>query len=202
MTTPFLFVIGDSISMQYGPYLKQYLGDQALYARKGDLEKASNLDPNGRDSETVLVYMRSLIEARNFQADILMVNCGLHDIKRDLTLSNYQIPPEQYRQNLVQLINEFPLFAGKLVWVSTTPVADAIHLARNNEFKRYNADVLEYNQIAQDVMRPAGISTIDLYTFTCQLGSPEQLYEDHVHYREGVRMLQGAYIAGCLAHLL
>lgn len=202
MATPFLFIIGDSISMQYGPYLKQYLGDRALVARKGDLEKASNLDPNGRDSETVLTYLRSLIDARNFQADLLMVNCGLHDIKRSLAEGQLQVSPEQYRQNLIQLVNDSPLFASKFIWVTTTPVADSIHQARNTDFKRFNADVLHYNQIAAEVFQPLGITIIDLYTFTRQLGPIEQLYEDHIHFKEAVRMLQGAYISGCLAHLI
>ncbi len=202
MAIPFLFVIGDSISMHYGPFLKHYLEGSALVARKGDFEKATNMDPNGRDSEVVLDYLRKLIDARNFQADILLVNCGLHDIKRELSGGNYQVPPDQYRRNLTRLVQDFPQFAGKMVWVNTTPVDDALHQARNAEFKRYNADVLYYNSIAQEVLQPVGIETIDLNTFTSLLGAPEQLYEDHVHFREAVRMLQGAYIAGCLAHLI
>ncbi|MEM7108775.1 MAG: hypothetical protein AAF519_11155, partial [Bacteroidota bacterium] len=64
---PKIFVIGDSISIHYGPYLAQYLGTDFQYARKGDNGEAfKNLDipvgANGGDSRMVLDYLRELLQ--------------------------------------------------------------------------------------------------------------------------------------------
>lgn len=188
--------------MQYGPFLRRYLGSRVIVARKGDLEKAEGLDPNGRDSTEVLAYLRGLIAARRFRADLLLLNCGLHDIKRHRITQAYQVDPAQYRANLRALAAESPLLAEKVAWVSTTPVDDRTHNALNTEFSRYNADVLIYNDIARDEMHAASIPIIDLYSFTTSLAEPAQLYADHVHYVEEIQKLQGAFIAGSLALLL
>ncbi len=64
------------------------------------------------------------------------------------------------------------------------------------EFKRYNRDVIAYNHAAGRVMRQANVPIIDLYKFSMSLG--EDIYCDHVHFKEEIRRLQAAFIAGQL----
>lgn len=192
-----LFVIGDSISMQYDPYLKQALLGKIDVLRKGDLPGEENLDANGRDSTEVVRYMETLIE-RQFKTDLLLVNCGLHDLKRLPPVSAYQVAPHLYQENLERIISLFSQIAPSMVWVTTTPVVDAIHNSRNQEFQRFNADVNRYNVIAAAAFLAAGIPVIDLNRFTARLEDQPGLYEDHVHYQESIRMLHGNYIAGCI----
>lgn len=45
-------------------------------------------------------------------------------------------------------------------------------------------------------MADAGVPTVDLHTFTADLGP--DLFCDHVHFTEPVRRLQAAFIAGWL----
>ena len=57
MPLPTCYVIGDSISIQYGPYLESALGASWQYDRKsGDAEARKNLDipigANGGDSRS------------------------------------------------------------------------------------------------------------------------------------------------------
>ena len=83
---PKVFVIGDSISIQYGPYLEQYLHGFYEYDRKRDEGFSSaNLDlpagANGGDSKMVLDYLKQRLEDPGFSPDVLLLNCGLHDIK-------------------------------------------------------------------------------------------------------------------------
>ncbi|MBI5303206.1 MAG: hypothetical protein HY868_13820 [Chloroflexi bacterium] len=79
---PTLRVVADSISMHYGPYLQTMLAGVMLYSRKtGD---GVNMETaNGGDSSQVVAYLWQLREQRA-QFDYLMVNCGLHDIRRDV----------------------------------------------------------------------------------------------------------------------
>lgn len=201
MTLPFAFLIGDSISMQYGPYLKQYLQGKVIYARKGDFENNPDFESNGGDSSAVIDYLNTLIERKLFQANYLLINCGLHDIRHNLVSNEYQVNPVLYKNNLTTLVDRYSLLSEKLIWINSTPVHDETHNTINKEFFRFNADVELYNQIAENIMHSVGVTIIDLYSFTLTLGQPDELYEDHVHYREAYRRLQAAFIAGNLLQL-
>jgi hypothetical protein len=84
----------------------------------------------------------------------------------------------------------------QLIWVRTTPVDTKQHNSHSSEFFRFAEDVIAYNQIADRIMLEHQVPLIDLYTFTRNLGM--DLYCDHVHFREEIRMLQAAFIVGNL----
>ncbi|HEX8834101.1 MAG TPA: SGNH/GDSL hydrolase family protein [Abditibacteriaceae bacterium] len=203
MSLPHIFVVGDSISMAYGPYLQRYTAGRFAYARKGDkigdieLPHAEH-DANGGDSRTVLSYLRALHEA-GFRTDYLLLNCGLHDIKREPGTNALQVPPEEYLDNLKAI---FPLvieMALQPVWVRTIPVDEALHTAEEKGFLRFLADVEEYNRIADETMYAANIPVLDLYSFTQNLG--ENLSPGGVHFSDEVAAQQAAFLAGALAAL-
>jgi hypothetical protein len=200
-----LFVVGDSISIQYGPYLEQYLAGEMRYARKTDdggaLAGAGVYEgQNGGDSRSVAGYLESRAMDKSFRPDILLVNCGLHDIRRKLDDNlAYQIAAEDYRKNLRRIYEVARGIGAKLIWVRTTPVVDSIHNRPDMEFHRFALDQAEYNTIADTVFASKGIPIIDLDGFTRKLG--EDVYIDHVHFSEDVRALQAAFIAGFLSRL-
>jgi len=86
---PKIFLIGDSISIHYSPYLEMYLKGKAVFDRKKDNGLAeNNLDipqgANGGDSQMVLSYLKIKMNEPDFKPDYLLLNCGLHDIKREI----------------------------------------------------------------------------------------------------------------------
>jgi hypothetical protein len=104
-----LFVVGDSISIQYGPYLKKMVEHRFLYDRKrGEQEALADLDnpvgANGGDSRMVLDYLEQE-RTRGMSCDVLLVNCGLHDIKTDPLSGEMQVPLYAYREHQVQPVN-------------------------------------------------------------------------------------------------
>lgn len=201
MDLPRLFILGDSISMHYGPYLEQYVAGQFHYARKQGTEPAlRSLNPvqdaNGGDSTHVLTFLRVMQAHGGLDADILLLNCGLHDLKTDPATGVKQIPLMQYRANLqmiVQVAHEMEL---AVIWVRTTPCDESVHNHPDMTFHRFAADGAAYNAAADDVMQAAAIPSIDLHTFTRNLG--DDLYSDHVHFHDHIREKQAAYIAGWL----
>jgi hypothetical protein len=198
---PLVFVIGDSISMQYGPFLERMLDGRYRYARKTGLEPGvDQLDPpanaNGGDSSMVMRYVRALLSDAAWRADVLLVNCGLHDIKVDRQTGELQVPPERYVANLREVLALLGERAGRLVWVRTTPVDDETHNEPSRGFTRHEADVAEYNRLADREARSAGAAIVDLHSLTASLGGPGELYCDHVHFVDAVRRLQAAYLAG------
>lgn len=199
-----LFVLGDSISIQYGPHLEANLRGKWLYARKtGEAEAMLNLDvpegANGGDSAMCLAFLRGLVAGDALDADVLLLNCGLHDIKSDpLNPTRKQVPIDAYRANLHGLIDAAQTRGTQVVWVRTTPAHEPTHNLPGMTFWRFNADVDAYNAAADEVMRERGVPTIDLHGFTTSLGPLESLLHDGRHYHEPIQRLQAAYIAGWL----
>jgi lysophospholipase L1-like esterase len=196
---PKIFLIGDSISVQYWPYLKEYLSDIADIERKKDDGQAEkNLDvpvgANGGDSRMVLEYLRAKYADEAFRPDYLLLNCGLHDIKHDPKTGVIQVTEDDYRKNLNEIVDLLQKNRTELIWIRTTWVVDSIHNAQSSSIRRYGDDVIRYNAIADDVMVKHQVKSIDLYQFSKQQGIEH--IADHVHYDLPTRALQAAYIAG------
>jgi lysophospholipase L1-like esterase len=199
-----IFIIGDSISIHYGPALEASLKGAGIgYDRKSGRDAArQNMDvargANGGDSAMVLAYLQHGLDAgAAITADTLLINCGLHDIKTDPATGARQVPLETYRKNLdaiAKLVTR--TLARRLVWIRTTPCDERIHNARCSEFHRFAADCEAYNRAADAVMAAHAVPVIDLYTFTRNLDL--DLFCDHVHFAEPVRRLQAAFISGWL----
>ena len=68
-----VFVIGDTISLDYHKFMKDMLYEKADYS--SDIFSA-----NGVDSIQVLEYLNE-IDKEGKKYDILLINCGLNDIK-------------------------------------------------------------------------------------------------------------------------
>ena len=199
-----VFVIGDSISIQYGPWLEGYVKPGVSYARKSGLNDAlRNLDvpqgANGGDSAMVLEYLVGNKDHHEIEdVDVLAINCGLHDIKTDPESRTRQVGPDDYRSNLERIVEVARPLCRQLVWISTTPCVDEIHNARSTAFYRYRDDVVQYNQIADSIMTANGVAVIDLFALTVTLEADlgDAIYTDHVHFVPEVQRLQGSYIAG------
>ncbi len=204
---PKVFVVGDSISIHYGPYLEKYLNGKADYDRKNDTpgQKAeANLDyptgANGGDSKMVLAYLKTKVAEPDFRPDVLLLNCGLHDIKFDPKSKTHQVDSASYRKNLHAMHALLKKSSIPIIWLRSTAVIDSIHNSRSTAFHRHAKDLETYNRIADEVWRGHKVPIIDLYEFTRNV--PGNNYIDHVHYNENTRSLQAAYIAGYINHYL
>ena len=202
---PLVYVIGDSISVHYGPYLKEMLEPHFCYDRKsGTSEAMKNLDipagANGGDSSAVLYYLRQKhTKEPNWKPDLLLLNCGLHDLKTYPATGNKQVPLEQYSLNLRQIVALMKSAGIKMAWVRTTQIDDQNHNSIATSFKRYSADVDRYNYIADEIMSDLNIPTADLCSMTKQLGISE--FCDHAHFHEDVRRRQARYLADFIIEL-
>lgn len=197
-----LLVVGDSISLQYGEYFKQFAaGMFDLYRKEGYEEALQNLDVpvggNGGDSSRVRQYLSRLLLEEGRSYDYIVFNCGLHDVKADIVSGELQIPLAEYEANLRSILELIKQRGIVPVWVRTTMVLDERHNSRSEEFKRYNRDVLRYNEAADAIMAEYGVDSIDLYSFTERFG--DDAYSDHVHFKPHISALQAAFIAGYLA---
>lgn len=195
-----IFVIGDSVSIHYGPYLREMIKDKFDYDRKRGIEEALTdsdkpIGGNAGDSRMVLEYLIEEYQ-KNARYDILVINCGLHDIRVDRYSNKIQVDLEEYKLNLIKIIKISKMMANKIIWIGLTPIIDAIHNLRKEGFLRYSKDVDNYDNAAKQIMKEYNIPCIDIYNFTKNLGT--DIYSDHVHFKEEVKKLQAAFIAGYL----
>lgn len=197
-----IYILGDSISLHYGPYLQEYLKHgYSIIRRKDETEAYKNLDipkgANGGNSRRIRALIKTRIAAGNFEPDILLINCGLHDIKRPDHNTACDVSINEYRDNLEAIVRMLIADGPPFAWIRTTPSHDPIHnQSAGLDFVRLSEDINNYNAVADQVMLAYGIATIDLYNFTANLDTPENLYCDHVHFVETARKNQGAYLAG------
>ena len=89
--------------------------------------------------------------------------------------------------------------ANEIIWIGLTPVIDEVHNSRKTGFLRFSEDVAVYDNNAKAIMKEHNIPYIDIYSLTKNLGM--DIYCDHVHFKEDVRKLQAAFIAGYLNSL-
>jgi len=198
-----VLLVGDSIRLDYGKYLKNYLKDDIeLYGRPDEESAYKNLDiavgANGGCSNRVLDYVKEMVESDSFNFDYFVFNCGLHDIIRIRPEEKIVTDEETYRYNLSEILRIAAERKIKCAFISTTP-AEKNRYSEDIYFCREYEDVLRYNQIAREVMTEFDVSIIDLFTFTESLGLVgDDLFRDHAHFRENVIQLQAAYISGAI----
>ena len=195
-----IFLIGDSISLYYHKYLKEILNGKAYYSRKGnedEIKSALNTPnnpygANGGDSNLVVKYMENMVE-KGKKYDLLLVNCGLHDIRVDRETLKKQVGEKIYKQNIEKIVELASRISNKLIWINTTHVNVNIHNKREDGYLRFNKDVINYNEIAKEIMKENNIKIIDLYKFTKSIENDE-MYKDHVHFKDNISKKQAEYI--------
>ncbi len=198
-----LFTLGDSIALGYRKALIASLGaDYEVSTKAGEEEAAKNLNypvgTNCGDSRMLLSYLRDEKLNGRLNYDIIIFNCGLHDIKYNWETEKIQIEPDEYEQNLRRICAVLKSACSRVYFVNSTPVYNDIHNSTQNIIINQNiirraADLENYNKIAQRVMSENGVGIIDLYSFTLNLG--KKAVCDHVHYSPEYAQMQGEFIA-------
>ncbi|MBZ9623830.1 SGNH/GDSL hydrolase family protein [Clostridium sp. FP2] len=170
------------------------------YDRKRGMKQAlTDLDKpigaNAGDSGMIIEYLAEEY-IKNTKYEILLINCGLHDVRIDRDSNKVQVELKDYKMNLIKIIEISKAMATKTIWVGLTPVIDEIHNSRKEGFLRYSKDVYAYDIAAKEIMEQYKIPCIDMYNFTRNLGT--DIYLDHVHFKEKIRELQARFIADYL----
>ena len=150
---PRALIIGDSISIGYTPAVRELLRGKVNLHRP-----PTNCGPTTRGVAEIENWLG------NGPWDVIHFNWGLHDIaymtadgeRVDPPQGQHQVPADQYEQNLNTLVQRLKQTDAKLLWCATTPVPEGASF-------RKVGDEVEYNAIAQKVMRAHGIPTNDLY---------------------------------------
>jgi len=180
-------LIGDSIRMGYqATVIEQLTG----------LAEILSPESNGGDSRNVLAHLDEWVT--ELRPDIVHLNCGLHDIKREFaTLEQTQVPLAEYRQNLEAIFRRITDTGAVLIWATTTPVNQERHHATKG-FDRFEDDVYAFNEAALEVAGRFNLPVDDLYTVVIQAGRDDLLGADGVHFLPPGYQVLGATVANFL----
>jgi hypothetical protein len=153
---PRVLIIGDSISLGYTPEVKAILKGEAVV-----VHNAGNAEHTGTGIEKIDQWLGTE------KWDVIHFNWGLWDLcyrhpeskvpgKRDKVRGKLTQTPENYAANLELLVQRLLKTEAKLIWCATTPVPEG-------EPGRFEGAALEYNAVAEKVMRRHGVRINDLH---------------------------------------
>ena len=84
-----IILLGDSIRLGYQDIVRVELAEWAeIWAP----------EENGRDSRNILAHLDDWVIAR--APDLVHLNCGLHDLKREFNATINQVPLDEYAANV------------------------------------------------------------------------------------------------------
>ncbi len=176
---PDVLIIGDSISMSYTPGVRERLRWLANVYRAPD---------NCRSTEQTLEALEEYLGDRNWE--VIHFNFGIHDVTltggdgRSSPSGSPRVPLDEYRENLERIITRLESTGARLIWASTTPVADDVELRKNDHINMYNRAALE-------IARRRGVCVNDLHGIVA--GHEKPLWRDGVHFSsEGAAILAEA----------
>jgi lysophospholipase L1-like esterase len=183
-------LIGDSIRMGYTPFVADALAGEA------EIWGPVN---NGGPSGNVLSHLDEWILTRTPAADVVHVNAGLHDLKKDFESGRPQASLAEYEANVRQILSKLRDWRDRtgapVIWATMTPVNEQRHHATKG-FDRFEADVADYNAAAVRVARELDVPVNDLFAVIESGGRDRLLGPDGVHFTaEGYKLLARAVVA-------
>lgn len=173
---PKVLLIGDSISMGYGPYATKRLKDVA------DVHK---IPENGAHTRNGLAKLDQWLGKTPWA--VIHFNWGLHD----LVEGGKAVPIDEYKENMEKLVTRLGKTGAVLIFATTTPVPP------KNARKRTDADVVLYNMAAAEIARKHGARINDLYA-AAKPRLEEWQQKDDVHFRPAGSEALGEEVAAAI----
>lgn len=160
---PRMLVIGDSISMNYTPMVRERLAGQV---------EVLHIGTNGAHTRKGLEHLEAWLGEETWA--VIHFNWGLHDLRN--RGGGPAVPLDEYAENLEKLVDRLQQTGAHLIWASTTPVPQGSS-GRNNE------NVVAYNAAALAVMQKKGVEVHDLYA-AVRPHQQDWVRSGNVHFHE------------------
>jgi lysophospholipase L1-like esterase len=180
-----VILIGDSIRMGYQATVKEALAGEA---------EVWGPEQNGGNTRNVLAHLHEWALERG--PDVVHVNAGLHDLRRDFGAEEAAVPLAEYADNVRHILEVVKTRTeAAVLWALTTPVNEARH-HEVKDFDRLEADVSAYNEAAREAAEGLQVPLNDLWTVVEAAGRDALLLADGVHYTAEGYALLGRAVAG------
>lgn len=181
-----IILIGDSIRMGYAPFVQRELENEAVLWAP---------EENGGTSRNVLAHLDEWILSR--EADVVHLNCGLHDLARDVGAAGVRVEIDEYKRNVREILSRTQAGGKKIVWATITPVDQENHRTVK-KMERWESDIERYIQAASGVASELQIPINDLNRVVNEAGKENLLLPDGVHFTTDGSKLLGKTVAAFL----
>lgn len=177
-------LIGDSICIGYGRYVKGRLRNRAEVLVPEETSGNSRNILANLDHWAIDVYPQ-----------VVHLNCGLHDIRRETGSDTTAISLEEYKHNVRRIFERLKRETkAKVIWATTTPVLERWH-RENNKFDRLEKDLIDFNIAAANIAEEMHVPIDNLYGMLVEANLGELLLFDGWHYKEEGYSLMGRTVA-------
>jgi len=177
-------LIGDSIRMGYQQVVRRELEG---------LAEIWSPEQNGGTSQNVLDHLEEWALAH--QPDVVHLNCGLHDLRKEFGSDQSAVPLDRYQANLEAILRRLRKETrAKVIWALTTPVNEIWHHERK-PFDRFEADVVAYNRVVAEICQRMAVPMNDLYQVAMRAGRDQILLPDGVHFTPKGYIILGEAVA-------
>jgi len=188
---PKVVLAGDSIRMSYASIVAAQLKGEAIVI-------SSNA--NGGDSSNSLKNLEAWVIRQ--QPDVVHFNNGIHDTKKSKTTGRFQVPPATYKANLRSIVQRIRKETGAtVIFATTTPVIDSRAAAHRQKasYQLLQGSVVQYNQLAREVMDELKAPVNDLHTAVLKPAKPHTMQSllgaDGIHLTAAAKELLGKQVA-------
>ncbi len=172
-------LIGDSIRLHYQSDVARALADDAV--------RISGPTVNCGSSRHIRQNLNVWIPSD--APEIVHLNCGLHDLRRDPATGAPQVTLEEYAANVDAIVCRLSERGIRVIWANSTPIDEKRHNAARFG-RRYASDVVAYNAVAESIAHHRGLPVNDLFSAVESAGPSQLLGDDGVHFTEsGYRFL-------------
>ena len=186
-----VILIGDSIRMGYQDTVREELASVA---------EVWTPEQNGGTTQNVLEHLNEWAVAT--QPDVVHVNCGLHDLRKEFGAAESAVPLKDYEMNVQSIVRLVRAATdATVIWALTTPVNQERHHA-NKPFDRFEADVDAYNAAARRVAEELDVPVNDLFQVIMDAGRDEMLVQDGVHFKPDGSKILGQAVAAFVRQYL
>jgi lysophospholipase L1-like esterase len=190
---PKVVLLGDSIRAGYK--------DTVIKALDG---KASVWTPKENCKSSVYTRENLAKWMEGQKPDVIHLNAGLHDLVltgSDTTFTEIG----KYKENILAIVEElkknYP--DAKIIWATTTPVVDELNEKSRASgtadgkrvARRENAQVIRFNEAAEEALKGRDIVVDDLYTAVKDMNDQDLYIEDGVHFSMYGREFLGDLVA-------
>jgi lysophospholipase L1-like esterase len=177
-------MVGDSIRLFSEPFVRNCLPAKF---------KVHSPVLNCKSSRNVAETIRYWVKPST--ADIVHINCGLHDIRHDPGQTRPVSTREEYLANLRLAFTYLATTGASVIWATTTPVAEAMHGGIDSP-RWYQADVVAYNRLSVELAVDFGFRINDLHGLLTEIEG--LMLPDGVHFNSAGNRLIGKHVAAAI----
>jgi isoamyl acetate esterase len=179
-------LIGDSIRLNSQQFVRDCLPPRF---------QVSAPSVNCKSSHNVAADIRNWVSGTT--ADVVHINCGLHDIRYDLGQDHPVSSPEEYLDNLRVVFTYLAATGVSIIWATSTPTNEVAHNT-SKLYRWYQADLVEYNRLSMDLALDFGFHINDMYGRLSETNAQALLLPDGVHFDRSGNELIGRYVADAI----